>query len=281
MSTGMHIQNSNGSMETQLYGNDLKRIHTDAIMSVKENHIHIHRKSIKELHDMKKIGLVGGTGPESTMIYYREINKRIAMQTGGEAFPEIAIESVNLYKALGFVANKNYEALNQYLSEAVANLEACGAELVALTAGTMHIVFEQLQARTNVPFISIPETVAEYAVSKGYTKVGLLGTIFTMEQDYLSRAFVDRGIQVVVPSAAQRILVNERISKELEYGIVKETSTNELIAVIEELKQASGIEAVILGCTELPLALNDNNCPVDCLDIMELHIRKLVQLMAE
>lgn len=228
---------------------------------------------------MKKLGLVGGTGSESTMVYYRELNKRIHEKTNGEEFPEIVIESVNLYKALGMVANEEYEELDRYLSKAISNLEACGADIVALTAGTMHVVFEKLESKVNVPFISIPEAVAELAVSKGYKRVGLLGTIFTMEKDYLSKAFVKKGIEVIVPSAENRILVNERISKELEYGIVKETSTNELISVIEEMREKSGIEAVILGCTELPLALNENNCPVDCLDIMDIHIQKLVKLM--
>lgn len=228
---------------------------------------------------MKKLGLVGGTGPESTMVYYRELNKRIHEKIGGKEFPEIVIESVNLYKALGMVANEEYKELERYLSKAISNLETCGADIVALTAGTMHVVFEKLESKVNVPFISIPEAVAELAVSKGYKRVGLLGTIFTMEKDYLSKAFVKKGIEVIVPSEENRILVNERISKELEYGIVKGTSTNELISVIEEMREKSGIEAVILGCTELPLALNENNCPVDCLDIMDIHIQKLVRLM--
>ncbi len=234
----------------------------------------------KEKGDMKKLGLVGGTGPESTIVYYRELNKRINEATNGKEFPEIVVESVNLYKALDMVANEKYGELEEYLSKAVSDLEECGADIVALTAGTMHVVFEKLESRAKVPFISIPEAVAELAVSKGYKKVGLLGTIFTMEKDYLSKAFVKRGIEVVVPSADDRIFVNERISKELEYGIVKETSTCELISIIEKMKNESGIEAVILGCTELPLALNENNCPVDCLDIMEIHIQKLVGLMA-
>ena len=177
------------------------------------------------------------------------------------------------------VASENYGGLEEYLSKAVSNLETCGADMVALTAGTMHVVFEKLESRAKVPLISIPEAVAEFAISKGYKKVGLLGTIFTMEKDYLSKAFVKRGIEVVVPSAENRMLVNERISNELEYGIVKETSTRELISVIEEMREKSGIEAVILGCTELPLALNEKNCPVDCLDIMDIHIQKLAKLL--
>ena len=230
---------------------------------------------------MKKLGLVGGTGPESTLVYYRELNRRIHERNGGKRFPELAVESVDLYKALGFVAERDYEGLEQYLSKAVANLEAGGADLIALTAGTMHVVFDRLRSKAGVPLVGIPETAAEAALAKGYRRVGLLGTIFTMEQDFLSGAFVAKGIEVVVPPADHRALVHRRISEELEYGVVREESVKELLFVIEEMRRESGIESVILGCTELPLALNAGNCPVDCMDIMELHIQRLVELLEE
>lgn len=228
---------------------------------------------------MKKLGLVGGTGPESTLVYYKEINKRVDAISGNSTFPDIALESLNLYKALGLVAEEKYDELAEYVLNAIVHLENSGAEVVALTAGTMHVIFDQIKDKVHVPFISIPETVAEYAVSKQYKKVGLLGTIFTMEKDYLSKAFVNRGIEVVVPDADSRKLVNERISGELEYGIVNEASVAELRKVIWDMKENHGIEAVILGCTELPLAINEDNCPVDCLDIMEIHIQKLVDII--
>lgn len=230
---------------------------------------------------MKKIGLIGGTGPESTLVYYKELNRRIDARNGGTDFPEIIIESLNLCKALGFVANEQYEELSNYVLNAIGNLERSGADIVALTAGTMHVIYDKVKNKVNVPFISIPETAAEYAFAKGYKKVGLLGTIFTMEKDYLSKAFIERGIEVIVPDKDGRELVNKRISKELEYGIVKESSVNELIKVIKNMKDEHGIEAVILGCTELPLAINNDNCPVDCIDIMEIHIQKLVELIEE
>lgn len=230
---------------------------------------------------MKKIGLIGGTGPESTLVYYKELNGRLNKAAGGKAFPEIAIESVDLFKALDLVSKEKYEELAAYIGERIANLEKGGAQIIALTAATMHVVFDKLKPGVHVPFISIPEAAAEKAVAKGYKKVGLLGTIFTMEKDYLSKAFVDRGIEVFTPSKEDRLVVHNRIANELEYGIVKEESQAELISVIEKMKKEQGIEAVILGCTELPLALNENNCPVDCLDIMEIHIQKLVELAGE
>lgn len=226
---------------------------------------------------MKKIGLIGGTGPESTLVYYKELNQRINALSS--EFPELMIESLNLNKALGFVANEQYAELSEYVLNAIYNLEKSGAEIIALTAGTMHVIYDRIKDKVHVPFISIPETVADYAKVKGYKKVGLLGTIFTMENDYLIKPFTEYGIDIVVPNSKGRALVNERISKELEYGIVKEESVNELINVINNMNDMHGIEAVILGCTELPLALNVENCPVDCLDIMEIHIQKLVKLI--
>ena len=227
---------------------------------------------------MKKIGLIGGTGPESTLVYYKELNARLNQMADGKAFPEIAIESLDLYKALDMVGNEKYEELADYILQHIKNLEYGGAEIIALTAATMHVVYDKLKPQVTKPFISIPETAAEYAVSKGYKKVGLLGTIFTMEKDYLSKAFTQAGIDVFVPSKEDRLLVHNRIANELEYGIVKEESRAELISVIKKMQQENGIEAIILGCTELPLALNKENCPVACLDIMEIHIQKLVDL---
>ncbi|MDE6844375.1 MAG: amino acid racemase [Lachnospiraceae bacterium] len=228
---------------------------------------------------MKKLGLVGGTGPESTRIYYKEINRLINERTNGTAFPEIVLESVNLYRALGYVESEQYEELSQYLSDALDNLVNGGAEVVALTAGTMHVVYDKLKEKVRVPFISIPESVCEAAIRHNYKKVGLLGTIFTMDKDFFKRPFLAKGIDVVVPSKEDMVLVNERISKELEYGVVKDSTREELISIVTKMRDLNGIEAVILGCTELPLILNSNNCPVNCLDIMGLHINRLVELV--
>lgn len=227
---------------------------------------------------MKKIGLIGGTGPESTLVYYRELNTRINEKTLGRKFPELSIESVDLFTALKYVSEEKYDELTEYLYGRIINLEAGGAEIVALTAATMHVVYENLKDRVSVPFVSIPESAAEYASKKGYKKVGMLGTVFTMEKDYLSKAFENLGIEVVVPDKESRVTVNDIISKELEFGDVKAASVEKLISVIKEMVLKEGIEAVILGCTELPLALNNDNSPIPCLDIMDIHIDRLVEM---
>ena len=235
---------------------------------------------------MKKIGLVGGTGPESTLMYYKELNSRIDRLTGEKSMPDIAIESVDFRRAWNYVCDKQYDKLSDYLAEKVDNLLRVGCEVVSLTAVTMHIVLEEIEKKISVSagnsgsprLVSIPKTVSEELVACGIKKVGLLGTIFTMEQDYMKKDLISAGIQVVVPQKQERELVAKRIFEELEKGIVKEATLKEFVTIINRMAERDGIEGIILGCTELPLLLNSENCPVACFDAVELHINKLIQL---
>lgn len=226
---------------------------------------------------MKKIGLVGGTGPESTLMYYKELNARIDEATDGKSMPEIAIESVDFRKAWELVSAKKYKELADYLAEKVHNLAAGGAQVISLTAVTMHMVFDEVEKNTGVSLVSIPQAVCKEAKEKGYKKVGLLGTIFTMEQDFMKKDMLQAGIEVIVPDKSDRELIAKRIYEELELGIVKESTLQEFNEIIKTM-QAHGIEAVILGCTELPLLLNDENCILPCLDSVEIHIKRLMEL---
>ena len=227
---------------------------------------------------MKKIGLVGGTGPESTLMYYKELNTRIDQLTGGKAMPDLAIESVDFRKAWAYVSNGEKDNLADYLSEKVSCLKSTGCEVISLTAGTMHLVINEIEKKTGVSLVSIPKAVADEAASKGYTKVGLLGTIFTMEQDYMKKDLIDAGIEVCIPGKEDRELVAKRIFEELELGIVKDETLKEFQDLISKMKAEQGIQAVILGCTELPLLLNEKNSPLPILDSVEIHIRKLIEL---
>lgn len=227
---------------------------------------------------MKKIGLVGGTGPESTLMYYKELNSRIDRLTGNKAMPDIAIESVNFRRAWDLVVNGKYDELADYLSEKVNALVRTESEVIALTAVTMHIVFDKVKEKTGVPLISIPTSVCNEVKQRGYKKVGLLGTIFTMEQDYMKKDFISAGIEVIIPSAEDRELVAKRIYEELELGIVKESTLKEFNDILFKMKKEQGIEAVVLGCTELPLLLNDDNCILPCLDSVAIHIAELIRL---
>ncbi len=227
---------------------------------------------------MKKIGLVGGTGPESTIMYYKELNSKIDEATGSRNMPELVIESVNFRKAWELVSMGQHEELAYYLSEKVNNLAESGAEIIALTAATMHIVFDEIENNTNISLVSIPKTICNEVIEKGYKKVGLLGTIFTMEQDFMKKDLQQEGIDVIVPDKEDRELIAKRIYEELELGIVKESTLQEFNEIIKKLKDMYKIEAVILGCTELPLILNNANCFLPCLDSVAIHIKKLVEL---
>lgn len=227
---------------------------------------------------MKKIGLVGGTGPESTAMYYKELNAQIDKLTNGEDMPDLAIESVNFRQVWRYVSNQEYKKLADYLSEKIKALVAGGSEIVSLTAGTMHVVIDDLEKSTGTELVSIPKAVCEEIVRKGYKKVGLLGTIITMEMDYMKKDIVQAGIEVCIPDKTDRNLIAKRIYEELEIGVVKESTLNEFNAIIKKMKDEQHAEAVILGCTELPLLLNDKNCVLPCLDSVIIHIQKLIEL---
>ena len=230
---------------------------------------------------MKKIGLVGGTGPESTLMYYKELNSRVDKATDCKQMPDVAIESVNFRKAWDYVSTERYDLLKDYLAEKVMCLKNSGSEVIALTAVTMHLVFDELVKETGVSLISIPQSVCKEAKAKGYKKILLLGTIFTMEQDYMKKDFRDAGIEILVPNEEDRKLVAKRIYEELEIGIVKESTLAEFQGIISKMRDEQGIEAVVLGCTELPILLNSDNCPVPCLDSVDIHINDLIKLASE
>ncbi len=230
---------------------------------------------------MKKIGLVGGTGPESTIMYYKELNAAIDQLSHGKEMPELSIESVNFRKIWRLIEAGNKESLIDYLAEKVHHLGESGAQIISLTACTTHIVYEEVANRTGVSLVSIPQTVRDEILAKGYKRVGLLGTIFTMEQDFMKKDLTQAGIEVIVPEKEDRELIAKRIYEELEVGVVKESTLQEFIKIITKMRQDHAIEAIILGCTELPLILNNKNCTLPCLDSVQIHIKRLIKLAME
>lgn len=223
---------------------------------------------------MRKLGLIGGTGPESTVPYYRGIVFAVQRETGN--FPPLTIESVSVFDVLRLCGAGEYEKLTGYLLEAVRNLAGAGAEVAALTGNTPHIVFDRLQALSPIPLVSMVEATCRETVRRGLDRVGLLGTIFTMEEEFFWVPFREQGIQVAVPTRAEREYLNRVIADELELGTVREESRARVLAMVERMAREDGIQAVILGCTELPMLLSDRNSPVPCLDTMEIHINTLV-----
>lgn len=228
---------------------------------------------------MKRIGLVGGTGPESTLEYYKEITRIIGEKTNHQAFPELTVDSVDLYKLYPWLQAGDYDKVASYLQESVKRLYACDVDYIAFTAVTCHIVYDEVAASVPVPMVSIPQTTADYIKDRGFRKVGLLGTYFTMDNDYLSRPIAEAGVKVVLPTEEEKRRISDCIYNELEFNIVKPETLAYLEGVIARLKEEEGIEAIVLGCTELPLVLNDSVSPVPCINTVKVHIEKLVQLI--
>lgn len=230
---------------------------------------------------MKKLGLVGGMGPESTVPYYHDIAYGVKEASGEDFFPELTIESVNLFKLLKLLEEGNFDEVTDYLSSAVSHLALAGADMVALTANTPHIVFDRLTALSPIPLVSIVDATVEEAVRRQYRRVGLLGTIFTMRNDFFKRPFFDVGIDIVTPTGDESQKVNHLICSELEHGIVRDSTRRSFISLIERMLSRDQIDAVILGCTELPMVLDDSVSPVPCLDTRAIHIRKLIDMVFE
>lgn len=226
---------------------------------------------------MRKLGLIGGTGPESTIIYYRKICRQVYQDTG--ALLPLSIESLSVYQVLHFSGNHEFDQLIDYLAHGVNNLQAGGAEFAALTGITPHVVFDQLQAQVNLPMVSIPAALLEYAQTHGFKRLALLGTAPTMAQHFVQDAFVGSEIAIITPHQAEQSYIGAKIENELEKGIVKEETQEHLKQIVDRMVNEDKVDGIILGCTELPLAFNDLQLPVEALDAMEIHIQKLVRMI--
>lgn len=230
---------------------------------------------------MKKAGLVGGMGPQSTMPYYLGVVYGVRERTSDDFFPNINIESINVFEVLKFCEREDYEGLTQHLLLAVKNLAAAGAEFAVLTANTSHIVFDRLQKVSPIPLLSIIEATCEEAKKRGYNKLALLGTVFTMQRDFYKAPFLREGIDIIVPSEDEMRLIDKRITDELELGIVRDETLLEFQQIISRLGIEHGAQAVILGCTELPLLLNDANSPLPTLDTVAIHTSSIIDRILE
>lgn len=228
---------------------------------------------------MRKLGLVGGTGPESTIPYYHGIVYGVQQRVGRKLFPKLTIESVDVYEAFAMCERQAKEEYIAYFVEAITNLQRAGADFAAISANTPHMYFDEIQALAPLPLISIVTAARAEACKRGYKRLGLLGTAYTMQADFYQRAFAESGIELLLPTEAEIDYIGGVISSELELGIKNPATLAQLQQILKRQQREQGIEAVVLGCTELPLLLNDAATPVPCLDTMQIHIQELVDVI--
>lgn len=227
---------------------------------------------------MKKIGLIGGMGPESTVEYYEGIIDAFKQSNSGKLdYPDIIIYSINLSKVLGMMQNSDNQGAIDYLAGKLNKLEGAGADFIALTANTPHLFFEELAGRVGVPMLSIVEATAREARRRGLKRPGLLGTGFTMNHNFFHDGFSKLEMDIEVPAKKAREFVHEKLFSEIELGVFKDTTRNELEKIILEMKQTSGIDGIIMGCTELPLILpEDNYYGLPVLNTTQIHVDEIV-----
>lgn len=228
---------------------------------------------------MNKLGLIGGTGPESTIEYYRKIEYGVQRIAGG--LPRLTIESMSVFDVLSYCARKDYDGLTRYLLGAVRSLADAGCGAAALTGITPHIVFEELSAQSPIPVISMIEAACSRALDDGLRKVVLLGTYPTMSGNFFQRAFHARGIDVVTPEPEEMRYIGGKIETEIELGQILPETQKRFADIALGTAKRHGAGAVVLGCTELPLILNEKLLGMPCLDVMEIHIERLISFILE
>jgi aspartate racemase len=225
---------------------------------------------------MNKIGLIGGIGPESTISYYRQIVHGVKEKLGEKTLPRLSIETLSAFEVFSYCKKNQYDELAEYVLEAIHCLAAAGAKYAALTGNTPNVVFDKIKEKSPIPLISAIDVTVDVAKSRGIKKIGLLGTVFTMTNHFFKTPFEKAGIDIFTPNAHQISYIQDRIEAELEHGIVTDQTREGFVEIIHSMKQQHGIEQVILGCTELPLLLNDRSSPIPCLDTVDIHVNALV-----
>ena len=228
---------------------------------------------------MRKLGLIGGIGPESTVAYYRGIAYCVQEKTG--CLPNLAIECLSVFDVLRFCTEGDYDGLTEYLLQGFRCLADAGAEFGCLTGITPHIVFDAVAAASPIPIISMVETACERAKAQCYAKIALLGTYPTMSGTFFQTTFSQWGVEVVTPTEEEKRYIGGKIETELELAQVLPETQKRFVEIAERLVNEEHVQAIVLGCTELPMILNDDLLSVPCLDVMKIHIEKLVSKIIE
>ena len=227
---------------------------------------------------MKVIGLVGGMSWESSLEYYRIINEEVKRRLGGLHSARILMYSVDFHEIEEQQSRNRWEEAAGILEDAAERLARGGADFLLICTNTMHKVAPEVQRSVEIPLLHIADATAEAAQEIGISVAGLLGTKFTMEQDFLKgRLSQKHGLTVIVPDEASRKIVHDVIYNELCLGTISDKSKYAVLQVIDELS-AAGAEGVILGCTELPLLIKQEDTSMPVLDTTALHAMKAVDL---
>jgi aspartate racemase len=228
----------------------------------------------------KTIGILGGMSPESTVAYYEYITRTYTERFGDYGYPEVLIYSVSFQPYVDWPREDRWDLVAEGLSKAARALEGAGADFILIATNTMHIVFEEVEASVKVPMLSLLDAVGEAVRQRNIETVGLLGTAFTMEKAFYRQGLAEKGIEVLVPNLVDRKVVNDVVYDELVAGKIRDASRDAYVRIIDKLT-GRGAEGVILGCTEIPLLVRQEDVDVPLFDTTEIHAEAALRYAVE
>ena len=226
---------------------------------------------------MKTIGLIGGMSWESSIEYYRIINETTKAKLGGLHSAKSVMYSVDFAEMEVLQHQDQWTEAAKMLIDAAKKLETCGADFIVLCTNTMHKVADDIQANINIPFLNIADATAQLVKNSGIQKIGLLGTRFTMEEEfYKGRLSQEYGLSVNIPNAQEREIVHRVIYEELVVGKILQNSKEQYIDIIQQMVK-QGTEGIILGCTEIGLLIHQEDSQVPLFDTTRIHAEAAVE----
>ena len=220
--------------------------------------------------NLKTIGLIGGMSWESTVTYYKIINETVKEKLGGLHSAKCVLYSVDFQEIEECQANGNWEKSGEILGEAAYNLEKAGADFIVICTNTMHKVVNQIKEKISIPILHIAEMTAEKILEKGLKNIALLGTKYTMEQDFYKSKLIEKGINVIIPDKNDIEIINEVIYDELCLGTINSDSKKKFLEIVDKLR-SKGAEGIILGCTEIGLLIKNEDTDVPLFDTAIIH----------
>lgn len=222
---------------------------------------------------MKVIGLIGGMSWESTLTYYKIINETIKERLGGLHSAKCVLYSVDFQEIEECQANGDWEKSGEILGEAAYNLEKAGANFIVICTNTMHKVINQIEEKISIPILHIAEMTAEKILEKKIKNIALLGTKYTMEQNFYKEKLIEKGINVIIPDETDIKIINDIIYKELCLGIINPESKAKYLAIVKKLEN-KGAEGVILGCTEIGMIVKSEDTSIPLFDTAVSHAKQ-------
>ena len=220
--------------------------------------------------NLKIIGLIGGMSWESTVTYYKIINETVKEKLGGLHSAKCILYSIDFQEIEECQANGNWEKSGEILGEAANNLEKAGADFIVICTNTMHKVINQIKEKISIPILHIAEMTAEKILEKGLKNIALLGTKYTMEQDFYKSKLIEKEINVIIPDKNDIEIINKVIYDELCLGIINSNSKKKFLEIVDKLR-SKGAEGIILGCTEIGLLIKNEDTDVPLFDTAVIH----------